>query len=232
MPRRKQRYAFVAVLLGVVGCFAEEPAACSKYQKPVSSAAVLDAIGNGQFAALVECGLAPDAPLPVNGQVVTPLQFAASLGRPHVVEQIVRAGADPNFAGTEEPKLPPLEIALSKGKYAAAEALIQLRARVDYALSSSGSTALMAISFDRTHPDAVRDMAKRLVGRGSSVDATDAKGNTALHWASRSANADYVAALLELRANACVQNKKNERPSALTQNAELKTLLERACAQR
>lgn len=228
----KKLCACLAVLLGAVGCNAKEPSPCGRFQKPVSSAAVLDAIGNGNFAVLVDCGLPPNGPIPVDGQPVTPLQFAASLGKPDVVAQVVRAGADPNFGGMDEPKLPPLEIALSRGKYDAAKTLIKFRARADYSLADTGTTALMTMSFDRTRPEAVRDMAKHLVASGSQVNAVDAKGNTPLHWAARSANSSYVAVLLDLQANACLKNTKGEQPSAVAGGAELSALLEQACKQR
>ncbi len=186
--------------------------ACSRYQQTANSADILNAIGAGQIKQLIACGLSINGPIPVQGEQMTLLQFAASLGKPSLVEQVLNAGADPNFGGTGEIVLFPLEVALASGKYDAARVLIKHKARADYALPELGTTALMALAFEHKFSDAARDMVALLVEHGADVNAADAKGNTPLHWAALSGNTTYAQVLLDLQADACIKNKKGQRP--------------------
>ena len=230
----KSRHMALVLVLGLAslcGVQAKEPVSCHPFEQPVSSAQVLNAIGDGQFERMVACGLPPNGVVRIDGQAITPLQFAASLGRPDLIEQVVRAGADPNFGGTGDVVLPPLEIALSSRKYDAARVLVAYHANAGYELPDSRTTALMAVAFDDSPEPSTRNIARYLVQHGAQIDAADAKGNTPLHWAARAGNVNYARTLLELRADACVVNKQGQRPAEVVpaQQPVLRSELADAC---
>lgn len=219
------------LLFSACGAHGKDPERCSIVRASDKGAQVLDAIADGGIAWLVGCGLKPNQGISVQGQLVTPLQFAASVGRAALVRQVVAAGADPNFVGTAEGALPPLETALSSQKYEAAQALLDLGSRADYELARTRTTALMTLAFDESSSGAAAGMGKTLVSKGASVHARDAKGNTALHWSARSNNGRVATALLDLGADACVTNDKGQRPSDLVpqEAAALQSTLAAAC---
>lgn len=177
---------------------------------PVSTNAILNGIGNGQFAHLVACGVSVDSPILVDGERVTPLQFAASLGRVEIVREVLDAGADPNGSGST--KLPPLDIALGASKFAAAHELLARGARADYVLPELGLTSLMSMAFVHDFNTDAESLATTLLARGAPLDATDRSGDTALHHAARTGKARYVRLLLEAGANRCAVNRKGKRP--------------------
>jgi ankyrin repeat protein len=225
--------ALIAILWCIVGTATAkvDTALCAEFAPPTSSALVLNAIGDGRFALLIECGLKPNEPLPIAGETITPLQLAVGIGRPELVRQVLSAGADPNFRGQED-GLPPLEYALSLRKYAAARALLEMGAKADYRLFGSQTTALTTLVFDeKTPPNTVIAMATELIRRGAELNAIDAKGNTPLHAAVRTRKTEYALALLKKGANACVVNKKGERPEDLVapEQTSLKVKLTRLC---
>jgi ankyrin repeat protein len=217
-------------ILGLVAS-ASSADGCPPAIRDVPAAGVLNAIAAGLFTELVSCGLNPNALLNLDGQELTPLQFAVSLGKPQIVRQLVLEGADPNFGG-EDQGAPPLEYALSLRKYAAARALLEMGAKADYRLFGSQTTALTTLVFDeKTPPDTVIAMATELIRKGAELNAIDAKGNTPLHAAVRTRKTQYALALLKKGANACVINKKGERPEDLAapEQTVLKVKLMRQC---
>ncbi len=222
----------VPLLLGACNAQSKEPPFCSSVRPVLQPARVLEAIGNGDMQRLVDCGLKPDQAIPVQGQSMTPLQFAASTGRPELVQQVVRAGADPNFGGAGGDELPALEIALSTNKYDSARALMALGARADYTLAQTRMNALMTIAFD--DGPGTGQMSRELVSKGASINGKDAKGNTALHWSARSGNAVYAQALLEIGADACAKNNKGQTPADVVpqDRTPLRTAVMNACKTR
>jgi Ankyrin repeats (3 copies) len=204
-------FLVLAVVTAACGVQSREADRCAVLQPPVSTPALLNAIGEGRLPELVACGMAPDQPIAIDGQTITPLQLAAGHDNPGLVRQIVQAGADPNFAGTDEIALPPLEVALTSRKYATARALLDLGARADYMLPHSGSTALMTVAVDTSTSTAAASMAKALIAKGAAVNTADSRGNTPLHWSARFGNAEYAKALLDLGADACWRNHKSQR---------------------
>jgi ankyrin repeat protein len=228
---RKNLLALALCLTGVA-CDAgtKEAARCGVLKAPASSASIFNAIGDGKIQSLVECGLRPDESLPLEGAMVTPLQFAASSGRPELIRQVVKAGANPSYAGTGDDELPPLELTLSSRKYEAATALLALGAKADYVMPRTRASALMTLVFDDRPGNPAGLMAEDLIKRGAAVNAIDFKGNTPLHWGARTGNSAYAKTLLRLGADACVRNQKGERPSDVVKTDEtLRQLLARAC---
>ena len=180
---------------------------------PQTSAEAINAIGRGEMARLVRCGLDPNQALMLNGEPMTPLAFAASLGKPEIVEQVLQAGADPNYPGPGDSPLLPLEIALSSNKYAAAKVLLKKGAHGDYALQGSGTTALMALAFARgADQQEAANMVRALVEHGAKPNAQDSKGNTAMHWAARAGNGALLRSLLRSGADRCIKNAKGLYP--------------------
>ncbi|ARU21616.1 lysine transporter LysE [Ralstonia solanacearum] len=195
-----------AILAAAQGCMA---ASCL----PKTSADAINVIGRGEMARLVRCGLDPNQALMLDGQPITPLAFAASLGKSEIVEQVIRAGADPNYPGSGDTPLPPLEIALSLNKYAAAKVLLQKGARGDYVLPGSGITALMTLAINRgAEREEAAYMVRALIEHGAKPNAQDAKGNTAVHWAARAGNATVLRSLLGSGADRCIKNAKGLYP--------------------
>lgn len=222
----------LVLCLAVVACDAgaKDAARCAILKPPVSNARILNAIQDGQVQTLVDCGLNPDQGIPLEGGLVTPLQFAASSGKPELIRQVVKAGANPNFVGTGDNELPPLELALSTGKYEAASVLLELGARADYLMPRTKANALMSLAFDDRPGNPAGRMAENLIQRGVAVNAADAKGNTPLHWGARAGNADYTKTLLKRGADACARNQKGERPGDVVKTDDiLRQELSRAC---
>jgi ankyrin repeat protein len=203
----------VAVSLLLTACSVEskDQSRCAVLQPPIQSAQLLNAIGDGKMPLLVECGLSANQAIPIEGQTVTPLQLVAGSGKPELVRQVVRAGADPNFAGTEEVALPPLEVALMAKKYEAATTLLELGAHADYQLAHSRTNALMTIAVDTAPGNLAGKMGKALVGKGAAINGIDDRGNTPLHWSARFGNTNYAQTLLQLGADACLKNAKGQR---------------------
>ncbi len=202
--------ASVAILSATQGCFAAD--SCL----PKTSAEAINAIGRGEIARLVRCGLDPNQALMLDGQPITPLAFAASLGKPEIVQQVIQAGADPNYPGPGDTPLPPLEIALSANKYAAAKTLLKNGARGDYVLQGNGATALMALAFNRgVGQEEAADMVRALIEHGAKLNAQDAKGNTAVHWAARIGNGAVLRSLLRSGADRCIKNVQGLYPKNL-----------------
>lgn len=181
---------------------------------PGTSAEAINAIGHGEIARLVRCGLDPNQVLMLDGMLITPLAFAAALGRPAIVEQVVQAGADPNYSGPGDTSMPPLEVAISLSRYAAAKILLKNGARGDYALPGTSITALMSLAINRETEGggAADDMVRTLIAHGAKLDAQDSKGNTALHWAARAGNGPALRSLLSSGADRCIQNAKGLYP--------------------
>ncbi|MDB0529562.1 ankyrin repeat domain-containing protein [Ralstonia solanacearum] len=199
-----------SALLVTQGCFAA--VSCL----PKTSAEVVNAIGRGEVVRLVHCGLDPNQALILDGQPIMPLVIAASLGKPEIVEQVIQAGADPNNAGPSDMPLPPLEVALSNNKYAAAMVLLRSGARGDYTLEGSGATALMTLAFNRsTDQGQAADMVRVLIEHGAKLNAQDSTGNTALHLAARMGNGAVLRSLLRRGADRCIKNAKGFYPKDL-----------------
>jgi ankyrin repeat protein len=227
--RRSVQTTLFTLLLAAVHVDAAEP--CRLQSLPTSGSAVVHAIAQGEIGQLVACGFPVNKPIQIDGEPMTPLAFAASLGDPRIVEQVIGAGADPNFGGEGEVVLYPLEIALSSKKYAAAEVLIKHGAHADYRLPGTGMTALMAIAFDGGPVDPRNDILPVLLARGASIGISDSKGNTALHWAARAGNSGYAERLLAKGADACAINLKQQRAADVVPASQraLKARLTDAC---
>ncbi len=211
-PRQPHRWALaLALLLSACGVQSKEPPFCASVRPVLQPAKVLNAISEGHIQRLVDCGLKPDQGIPIKGEAITPLQLAVSIGRPELVEQVVRAGADPNAGGVTSVDTPPLEVALSFKKYQAAKKLLALGARADYTLKDNGMNALMAMVFDDS--DAPVEMIHLLVKNGAAINGQDATGGTPLHWSARRGHTAYAQALLELGANPCIKNHKGQTPA-------------------
>ncbi len=109
--------------------------------------------------------------------------------------------------------MPPLEIAISLSRYAAAKILLKNGARGDYALPGTSITALMSLAINQeTEGGAADDMVHTLIAHGAKLDAQDSKGNTALHWAARAGNGSALRSLLGSGADRCIQNAKGLYP--------------------
>jgi ankyrin repeat protein len=225
----------VGLLVGACDAGAQDAASCALLKAPVSNARILDAIQQGKVHTLVACGLDPNGAIPVEGSTITPLQFAASSGRAELVRQVIKAGADPNFAGRGDDPLPPLELALSTRKYEAASALLELGARADYAVPRSQAGALMALAFDDRVDGPAAQMADALIQRGAPVNGADTRGNTALHWGARAGNLELSRVLLQRGADACARNHKGERAADVVNDKAspmLRQALSSACTAR
>ncbi|QWQ13936.1 ankyrin repeat domain-containing protein [Ralstonia pseudosolanacearum] len=208
-------WIFAASLSATQGCFAA--GSCL----PKTSAEAVNAIGRGEIARLVHCGLDPNQSLMLGGEPVTPLVFAASLGKPEIVEQVIRAGADPNYSVPGDMPLPPLEVALSNSKYAAAMVLLRNGARGDYTLAGSGATALMTLAFNRAgDQEQVANMVRALIEHGAQLNAQDTKGNTALHLAARMGSGVLLRSLLRRGADRCIRNAKGLYPKDLVKTPD------------
>ena len=205
------------VQAGPQGGSGQTAPACGK--GPIATSAILNGISNGQFARLVACGVPVDGPLLVDGEFITPLQFAASVGRVDSVRAVLDAGANPNDLGSA--KLPPLDIALGGSKFAVAHELLARGARADYALPEFGLTSLMSMAFVHDFSAEAETLARTLLARGAPLNATDRSGDTALHHAARTGKARYVRLLLQAGADRCAVNRKGQRPADVPRrNAE------------
>ena len=200
---------------------------------PKTSAEVINAIGHGEIGPLVRCGLDPNKALMLDGMPITPLAFAASLGKPEIVRQVIQAGADPNYPGPGGMPMPPLEIALSTNKYAAAKVLLKKGARADYALQGTGITALMSLALNRgAQREEADSMVHVLLDHGAKLNAQDAKGNTALHWAALIGSGAVLRSLLRSGADRCIKNAKGLYPRDVVKGPdgqELSAELSQAC---
>lgn len=186
---------------------------------PIATSAILNGISRGQFARLVACGVPVDGPLLVDGESVTPLQFAAVLGRVDIVREVLDAGANPDDAGRT--KLPPLDIALGGSKFAVAHELLARGARADYVLPDLGLTSLMSLAFVHDFNAEAESLGRSLLERGAAPNAADRAGDTALHHAARTGKARYVQLLVKAGADRCAVNRKGQRPADVPRrNAE------------
>ena len=237
MNKRRRNFFALLLCLASLACNAACASGenkCEFVKPPVSSATILNAIGDGKIQLLVGCGLDPNQEIPIAGEHMTPLQFVAAMDRPDLIRQVVTAGADPNFSGSGDAPLPPLELALSARRFKSAEVLMSLGAKADYALSGSKMNALMELAFDDREGFPAGPVLDLLIKNGAQIDGADAKGNTPLHWGARSGNGPYVQALLTHGANACVPTERGERPADVVRvgsNALKRTLI-RACEAR
>lgn len=214
MNMRKLLRVFVLTYLLIfdVGAYAN----CGDVRN-TSGAEIIEGISNGKIKQLVACGLHIDEEILINSEKLTPLQFAASLGKPNIVEQVLKAGANPNYGGGGDIILYPLELALASKKYEAAKVLVKNKAHANYKLPHSGMTALMTIAFD-SEIGRKTDVLMLLISRGAEVNDVDNKGNTPLHWAARLSNIGYVRALMGSKADKCAKNYKGQRPIDVATN--------------
>ena len=132
----------------------------------------------------------------------------ASIYHPQAVEQLIRAGADPNLrTGAGSPLL-------SAARYQwmyfrnvremtqannAVQILLERGAKVDER-DDEGRTPLMLAGIEKRDPIAMRRIAEVLLDAGADLKATDKQGLTALDYATRN-NRKMLADLLVRRAN-------------------------------
>jgi uncharacterized protein len=130
----------------------------------------------------------------------------ASASSPAIVERLVAAGADPNFAGEGEPAL--LQ-ALLFGRRAVAEALVRAGARPEVQ-GAFGETVLHAAA---THGDV--DTVQWVLGLNIDIHAKDASGGTALHAAAAGGSIPTIEHLLAVGLDPTARTDRNETPAEL-----------------
>jgi ankyrin repeat protein len=206
--------------------------------RQLTGSQLLENISHGKIRALMQCGLQINAPItvsvdgefPVTGDV-TPLQFAAAIGDPALVKQLIDAGANPNFGGADrEAPEPPLDVALSQKRYQAARVLIDNKANTNYGLPV-GWGPLHTLAFDIEFGTDAQNMAHYLVEHGADIDGADLKGGTPLHWAAFSGNFKYAQTLMAMHSDPCIRNKRGLLPIDVVKDGhpEIAQLLKPLC---
>ena len=157
----------------------------------------------------------------------TPLHVAAIDGHGHVVECLLRNGADINrqSASDKSGRSTPLHCAAYNGQLEVTRLLLSKAANIE-AKEMNGCTPLHIASFMGEN-----QVVELLISKGANLEAKDEKnGSTPLSWAVAAGKKDVVETLLSKGAVVNAKNKKGETPlSVATQakNQEIMTLLER-----
>ena len=127
-----------------------------------------------------------------NNYGVTPLGLASQNGNAEIIEQLVRAGVDPNDpvqavnAGET-----PLMLAARTGQVDAVTVLLDAGADISVQETWNGQTALMWAAAEGHVP-----VAETLIAHGADIDARSGSGATPLLFAARKGSIDVVRALL------------------------------------
>ncbi|WP_328515073.1 ankyrin repeat domain-containing protein [Ralstonia solanacearum] len=177
------------------------------------------AVGSGQLGAVdVLLGWGMDLnqalPIAVDGESVnlTPLAIGIAAKAPlEVLDGLIRRGADVNGRSESEP---PLHQAICSRQYTTANFLLDKGASPHAADSKAKMTAPMQIALCTQEVDgpASIELLKRLAARGANLNATHARGGTALSFAVAAGRIELVRTLLELGANPNTRNDKGVSP--------------------
>lgn len=182
-----------------------------------------NAIGSGRpemVQRLVQWGIDPNRSLQVGAADVTPLVLAASSNASlPVVDQLLASGADPNKAS--EGSLP-LHVALSMGHHRLAQHLLERGAQAQQPEPIAGMTALMhlAVGANDLGEPQMQTLLRALLARGAELNARNARGSTALHFAGAASNLTLVRLLLEAGADPNIRNDRGETALAVAQRRQ------------
>jgi ankyrin repeat protein len=192
-----QRWFSIAFVAGAI--------ACSAAPAPTLEVQLIDAVKNGDIAA-VNAAVAKNAD--VNGAAAdssTPLHWAVETNNLEIANLLLSAGANVN--GSTRYKITPLALACENGNAAMIERLLQAGADAN-GVSEEGQTALMTASRNG-NVDAI----KVLLTHGAKVNVTEPyKGQTALMWAAGQGNAAAEALLVEFGENVRAKSKGGYTP--------------------
>lgn len=126
-----------------------------------------------------------------------PVHYAAELGRPDILELLLRAGCRVNVSDSDN--VTPLHLAVARGHEEVAHMLLKAGSRVNSKNSDKSSTLHIAAS--RGHTAIVN----RLLQYGAMVDVPDASDRTPLLVAVSRGHAEVVKVLLDYHANANIE---------------------------
>jgi len=155
----------------------------------------------------------------------TLLQLACEKGLVGAVNALLEGGADANAASAAE-RRPPLHLAAYRGYYRIVRRLLAMGAdagaaptnetALHAAVKGAGETSLPlgASSLARSQAKTVDELLKVAPQGRLNVNATDVKGNSALHYAARLGDHELVLALLRGGAYIGVRNRLGEPPLA------------------
>jgi ankyrin repeat protein len=143
------------------------------------------------------------------------LHDAARFGAAELAEVLIRSGADPDAKEAEGHT--PLYRA-STGDVA--RVLLEAGATVDVATGPTRGTALHQAA--RRGHDSV---AQALLDHGASIDARDAKGQTALRRAVNCRQVHIVRLLVQYGADPNAADRRGVTPLSVARNAEIKQIL-------
>mmetsp|Transcript_30446 Transcript_30446/g.49187 ORF Transcript_30446/g.49187 Transcript_30446/m.49187 type:complete len:485 (+) Transcript_30446:228-1682(+) len=137
-----------------------------------------------------------------------------------VIRDLLLSGANPTTP-LDPQVMGPIHIAVHLRRHAYIDELVSFGASVNAKRGDSGETPLMRAAL-------VADTlgVKKLVGMGAVVNAQDASGCSALHFAAGSGHLDVAAALLDLGAKMQMQDKEGQTPLTYAQNNQEKEVVE------
>lgn len=182
----------VTVFLG--GC-GDAPAPVANGSADAPSAALKTALDEGRAIQVRDVLKEHPGLLAVEvAEGLPPLHYAVRAGRTDVVKAVIDAGADV-VAPAPGTGLPPVFLVFEEEvpRQQVLDVLMRHGATVKVPSPVDGRTVLMAAAANARTP---RLLVDRLLYMGSALDAADARGWTALHYAVKSGHADAVKAFL------------------------------------